>query len=37
MKSYLAVQKAQHNLAAGIFRDSAIATGIFILVIILLV
>lgn len=37
MKSHLAVQKARQNLAFGIFRDSAIATGLFILVIVLLV
>jgi|GEM_PF-1556469 len=37
MKSFLAVQKTQQNLAVGIFRDSAIATGVFVLVVILLV
>ena len=37
MKSHLAVQKAQHNIVFGIFRDSAIATGLFVMVIILLV
>ncbi len=37
MKSHLAVQKTQYGLALGIFRDSAIATGLFILFIILVV
>lgn len=37
MKSHVAVQPLQQNLAMQIFRDSAIATGLFVLVIILLV
>jgi hypothetical protein len=36
MKSNLAVHKVKKNLVVGIFRDSAIATGLFLLVIILL-
>jgi len=37
MKGYSAVHKTQQRLAVGIFRDSAIVTGAFILIIILLV